>query len=70
MLLMMSENIARNMQSSQGTINYFTQLHLVGHFVKIVLMHGSIWIHECLALQPISYVTDACSLSLTNLAQM
>ena len=36
MLLMMRENIARNMQSSQGTINYSTQLHLVGHFVKIV----------------------------------
>jgi len=28
----MSENIARNMYSSQGTINYPTQLHLVGHF--------------------------------------
>ena len=32
MLLMMSENVARNMQSSQGIINYPTQLHLVGHF--------------------------------------
>ena len=32
MLLMMRENIARNMQSSQGIINYPTQLHLVGHF--------------------------------------
>ena len=31
-LLMMSENMARNMQSSQGIINYPTQLHLVGHF--------------------------------------
>ena len=29
---MMSENIARNMYSSQGTINYPTQLHLVCHF--------------------------------------
>jgi hypothetical protein len=29
---MMSENIARNMLSSQGIINYLTQLHLVGHF--------------------------------------
>jgi len=29
---MMSENIARNMYSSQGIINYPTQLHLVGHF--------------------------------------
>jgi hypothetical protein len=33
-LLMMSESIAQNMQSSQGTINYPTQLHLVGHFPK------------------------------------
>jgi len=32
MLLMMSENIARNMYSSQGKINLPTQLHLVGHF--------------------------------------
>jgi hypothetical protein len=32
MLLMMSENIARNMQSSQEIINYPTQLHFVGHF--------------------------------------
>jgi len=32
MLLMMSENIARNIQSSQGIINYPTQLHFVGHF--------------------------------------
>ena len=32
MLLIMSENIARNMYSSQGIINYPTQLHLVSHF--------------------------------------
>ena len=32
MLLMMKENIARNMQSSKGIINYPRQLHLVGHF--------------------------------------
>jgi hypothetical protein len=32
---MMSENIARNMYSSQGIINYPTQLHLVGHFLKL-----------------------------------
>jgi len=32
MPLMMSENIPRNMLSSQGIINYSTQLHLVGHF--------------------------------------
>jgi len=32
MLLTMTENIARNMQSSQGIINYLTQFHLVGHF--------------------------------------
>jgi hypothetical protein len=25
----------QNMQSSQGTINYTTQLHLVGHFYKL-----------------------------------
>jgi hypothetical protein len=29
---MMSKNIARNMYSSQGIINYPTQLHLVGYF--------------------------------------
>jgi hypothetical protein len=32
MLLMMSENIARNMYSSQGIINYPTVLHFVGQF--------------------------------------
>jgi len=34
---MVSDNIARNMLSSQGTmaINCPTQLHLVGHFYKI-----------------------------------
>jgi hypothetical protein len=31
----MSENIARNMQSSLGIINYPTQLHPVGHFRKL-----------------------------------
>jgi hypothetical protein len=35
MRLMMSENIAQNMQSSQGTINYHTQFHPVGHFRKL-----------------------------------
>ena len=35
----MSENIARNMYSSQGIINYPTQLHLVGHFH--VLYHNA-----------------------------
>jgi len=29
---MMSENIPRNMYSSQGMINYPTQLHFVGNF--------------------------------------
>jgi hypothetical protein len=29
---MMSENIDRNMLSSQGILNYPTQLQLVGHF--------------------------------------
>jgi hypothetical protein len=29
---MISKNIAQNMYSSQGIINYSTQLHLVGHF--------------------------------------
>jgi hypothetical protein len=48
----MSDNIARNMLSSQkhveqsrnnGIINCPTQLHLVGHFYKIcIMMHGSI----------------------------
>jgi hypothetical protein len=35
MLLMMSENIARNMYSSQGINKYLTQLHLVGHLSKL-----------------------------------
>jgi len=34
LLLMMSENIARNVYSSQETIHYSTQLQLVGHFSK------------------------------------
>ena len=37
MLLMMRENIARNMQGGQGIINYPTPLHLVGHFRIIYL---------------------------------
>jgi hypothetical protein len=40
---MMSENIAQNMYSSQGIINYPTQLHLVGHFC--ILNHDG-WKHE------------------------
>jgi hypothetical protein len=32
MFLMISENIARNMYSNHGIINYPTQLPLVGHF--------------------------------------
>jgi len=35
MLLMMSENIARNMYSSQGTINYPAQLHFVDYVRKL-----------------------------------
>ena len=34
----MSENVARNMQSSQGIINYPTELHLVGHFRIFILV--------------------------------
>jgi hypothetical protein len=42
MFLMMGENIARKMYSNQETINYPTQLHLVGHFSKNnIMMHGS-----------------------------
>jgi hypothetical protein len=33
---MMSENTAQNMYSSQGIINYPTQLHLVGHLVYFI----------------------------------
>jgi len=43
MFLMMSENIAQNMYSSQGTINYPKQLHFVGHFVKIVSLCTDPW---------------------------
>jgi len=35
----MSKNIARNMQSSQGIINYPKQLQLVGHFHNYIMMH-------------------------------
>jgi hypothetical protein len=50
---MMSKNIARNVYGSQETINYSTQLHLVGHFVKkknCIMMHGSMnvkFINRC-----------------------
>jgi hypothetical protein len=37
MLMMMSENIARNMYSSQGTINYVTLLLLVVYLCKLFL---------------------------------
>jgi len=39
----MSKNIAQNMYSSQGIINYPTQLHLVGHFC--ILYHDA-WKYE------------------------
>jgi hypothetical protein len=32
---MMRENIALNMYSSKEIINYPTQLHLAGHFLKL-----------------------------------
>jgi hypothetical protein len=38
---MMSDNIARNMLSSQK--KKWTQLHLVGHFCEIcIMMHGTV----------------------------
>ena len=42
---MMSENIARNMYSSQGIANYPTQLHLVGHF-RILYHDARILYHD------------------------
>jgi hypothetical protein len=44
MLLMMSENIARNMYSSQGIINYSTQLHIVGYFRIYDIFINCIWV--------------------------
>jgi hypothetical protein len=53
MLLMMSENIARNMCSSQGTINYPKQLHLFGNFCK-KLYHDA-RNHECQKLEMVAH---------------
>jgi len=39
MHLIMSKNVAQNVFSSQGIINYPTQLHLVGHFC--ILYHDA-----------------------------
>jgi len=47
----MSENIARNMQSSQGTINYPTQLHFVGHFCKKFVNIMMLLVHEWSAVK-------------------
>jgi hypothetical protein len=51
---MMSENIARNMLSSQGTINHPTQLHFVGRLFKnCIMMHGTMnvnYMKECDAI--------------------
>jgi hypothetical protein len=38
---MMSEYISRNMQGSQGIINYPTQLQLLVIFVYCVMIHGN-----------------------------
>jgi len=46
MLLIMSENVARNMYSSQGIINFPTELHLVGHFRLLFVSsvyQGKVW---------------------------
>jgi len=53
MLLIMSENIARNMYSSQGIMNYLPQLHLVGHFLYCVMMHGNMNIKSTKAYRKI-----------------
>ena len=42
MPLIMSENVARNMWSSQGTINYVKQLHLFGHFCKKIISNSPV----------------------------
>ena len=43
MLLTISKNITRNMQSSQGILNYPTQLHLVRHFR---ILYDDAWKNE------------------------
>jgi hypothetical protein len=54
MLLMMSENITRNMYSRQGTINYPTQLHLVGYFRRLL---RAVAVITCRRLQKPRYAT-------------
>ena len=61
MLLLMSENIAPNMYSSQGTINYPTQLHLVGYFVKIVSWCTDPWMSSWLKLSLSYYQLMTCT---------
>ena len=54
-LLMMSENIARNMQSRQGIINYPTQLHLVGHFRILCLLRTYVCVYVCRYIRMYTY---------------
>jgi hypothetical protein len=61
MLLMISENIARNMYSNQGTINYPTQLHLVGHFVKIVSWCTDPWMSSWMKISVSYYQLMTCT---------
>jgi len=54
----MSENIASNMDSSQGTINYPTQLHLVGHFRKLYLLSYLAFLLNISAQDKTNYLTN------------
>jgi hypothetical protein len=63
----MSENIARNMQSSQEIINYSTQLHLVGHFrILHTIIYKAITNYVVLPLSDMK-IARSHSMSLTKL---
>ena len=66
LLLMMSENIAQNMQSNQGIINYPTQLHLVGHF--FILFHDARKRKYHVLTFYVIYISKNTSLTITTIS--
>jgi hypothetical protein len=58
----MSENIARNMYSSQGIINYPMQLHLVGHFRTLyhdTRKHEHQAVHDIVVYSSITFIVGS-----------
>jgi hypothetical protein len=67
LLLMVSENIARNVYSRQGTINYSSQFQLVGHFSKNIRYFSS---NNKISIHMIRNFGNFCNCSTVVLTQL